>query len=87
MAGSKSILTEVMASKLPPMERKKFIDWSNAVANEDFDAGLTSFFTISAIQDAIGEYAIEQMQDLELHCDIKVSAIIDVHGRIYKYRE
>jgi len=87
MAGSKSILTEVMASKLPPIERKKFMEWSNTVTNEDFDAGLTSFFTLGAIQDAIGEYAIEQLQDLELHCDIKVSAIIDVHGRKYQYRE
>jgi hypothetical protein len=87
MAGSKSLLTEVMAAKLPPVERKKFIEWSNVVTNEDFDEGLSSFFTIGAIQDAIAEYAIEQLQDLELHCDIKVTAIIDVHGRKYKYRE
>ena len=86
MAGSKSILTELLVSKLPPIEREKFMGWSNSVANEDFDAGLASFFTISAIQDAIGEYAIAQLQDLEMHCNIKLSAVIDVHGRIYKYR-
>jgi hypothetical protein len=87
MAGSKSILTEIMATRLPPIERQKFVEWSSSVANEDFDGGLTTFFSISEIQDAVGEYAIEQLQELEMHCNIKVTAIIDVHGRIYKYRE
>lgn len=87
MAGSKSILTEIMAKRLPPAERHKFIEWSDNVSNEDFDEGLNLFFTIAELQDAVGEYAIEQLQEIESHCDIKITAIIDVHGGIYKYRQ
>ena len=87
MAGSKSILTEIMAKGLPPLKRKKFIEWSNKVSNEDFDQGLTSFFEISELQDAVCEYAIEQLQELEMHCNIKIAANIDIHGRIYHYRQ
>lgn len=87
MAGSKSILTEIMATKLPPIERHKFLEWSNNVTNEEFDEGLALFFTISEVQDAVGEYAIEQLQNLEMHCNIKIAGIIDVHGRIFKYRQ
>jgi hypothetical protein len=61
MAGSKSILTEIMATRLPPIERHKFMEWSNNVTNEEFDEGLTSFFSIGELQDAVGEYAIEQL--------------------------
>jgi len=87
MAGSKSILAEIMATRLAPTERNKFIEWSNNVSNEDFDEGLISFFTISELQDAVGEYAIEQLQELEMHCNIKITAIIDVHDKIYHYRQ
>lgn len=86
MAGSKSILTEIMAKKLPPSERRKFMEWSDSVTNEEFDEGLSLFFTISDLQDAVGDYAIEQLQELEMHCNIKLTAIIDVHGRVFKYR-
>lgn len=87
MAGSKSILTEIMATRLPLLERQKFLEWSNKVTNEEFDEGLISFFAIGEIQDAVGEYAIEQLQELETHCNIKVTATIDVHGKIYQYRQ
>ncbi len=87
MAGSKSILTEIMARKLPPSERRKFMKWSDSVTNEEFDEGLSLFFTISELQDAVGDYAIEQLQELEMHCNIKLTAIVDVHGRVFKYRE
>jgi len=86
MAGSKSILTEIMTKRLPLTERQKYIEWSDNVTNEDFDEGLSLFFTISELQDAVGDYAIEQLQELEMHCNIKLTAIIDVHGRIFKYR-
>ena len=87
MAGSKSILIEIMATRLPPVERKKFIEWSNDVTNEGFDEGLKTFFTIEELQEVVGEYAIEQIQDLEMHCNIKIAATIDVHGKIYQYRQ
>lgn len=87
MAGSKSILTEIMAAKLPPKVRHMFMEWSNNVTNEEFDEGLTSFLSISELQDAVGEYAIEQLQDLEMNCNIKIKATINVHGRIYQYRQ
>ena len=86
MAGSKSLLTEIMATKLPPMERHKFIAWSTSVTNEEFDEGLHTFFKIGEMQDAVGGYAIEQLQELEMHCNIKVTATIDVQGKIYQYR-
>lgn len=86
MAGSKSILTEIMAKRLPLTERQKFIEWSDNVTNEDFDKGLSLFFTISELQDAVGDYAIEQLQELEMHCNIKITAVVDVHGRNFKYR-
>lgn len=87
MAGSKSILTEIMAAKLPSVKRREFIEWSNTVSNEEFDEGLITFFTIGELQDAVGEYAIEQLQELEMHCNIKITATIDVQDRIYHYRE
>lgn len=87
MAGSKSLLTEIMVTRLPSLKRKEFIEWSNNVTNEEFDEGLNLFFTISEVQDAVGEYAIEQLQELEMHCNIKVAATIDVHGKIYQYRQ
>lgn len=87
MAGSKSIVTEIMAKKLPPIERHKFLEWSNNVTNEEFDVGLNTFFAINEIQDAVGEYAIQQLQELETHCNIKIAAIIDVHGQHYQYRQ
>lgn len=86
MAGSKSVLTEILAAKLPPVERQKFIEWSNNASNEEYDEGLTLFFQIDELQEAVGEYAIEQLQELEMHCNIKVTASINVHGRVYKYR-
>jgi len=87
MAGSKSILTEIMAMRLQPIEREKFIEWSNNVTNEEFDEGLNLFFTMGEVQDAVGEYAIEQLQELEMHCNIKVTATIEIRGKIYQYRK
>jgi hypothetical protein len=87
MAGSKSLLTEIMATRLPPGERTRFKKWSDSVSNEEFDAGLSSFFENSAIQDAVGEYAIEQLQELEMHLHIRIAATIEVHDRVYSYRE
>ncbi|GFO61478.1 hypothetical protein GMST_38030 [Geomonas silvestris] len=87
MAGSKSLLTEIMATRLPPGERTRCLEWSNSVSNEEFDAGLACFFEIGAIQDAVGEYAIEQLQELEMHLHIKIAATIEVHDRVYSYRE
>ncbi|GFO55569.1 hypothetical protein GMSM_25760 [Geomonas sp. Red276] len=86
MAGSKSILTEILAPKLPPEERQKFIAWSNDVSNEEYDEGLALFFQIDELQEAVGDYAIEQLQELEMHCNIKITATIDVHGSVYRYR-
>lgn len=87
MAGSKSLLTEIMAAKLPALPRQRFMEWSNSVSNEEFDAGLASFFEIGAIQDAVAEYAIEQLQELEMHLDIRIAAEIEVKDRVYAYRE
>ncbi|MBU5639061.1 hypothetical protein KOM00_20270 [Geomonas sp. Red69] len=87
MAGSKSILTSILASKLSPAERSRFIEWSNGVTNEEFDDGLSLFFKIEEVQDAIGDYAIEQIQEIENHCNIKISAVIRVDGSTYKYRQ
>jgi hypothetical protein len=87
MAGSKSLLIEILSNKLPAIERNKFIEWSNSVTNEEFDNDLTLFFKINEVQDAVGEYAIEQLQELETHCNIKISATVDVNGSIYKYRQ
>ena len=87
MAGSKSLLTEVMATRLPPGERTRFKEGSDSVCNEEFDAGLASFFEIGAVQDAVGEYAIEQLQELEMHLQIKIAATIEVHDRVYSYRK
>lgn len=86
MSGSKSILTSILATKLPPAERTKFIEWSNNVTNEEFDGGLSLFFKIEDVQDAIGDYAIEQIQEIENHCSVKISAVIKVDGSTYKYR-
>ena len=87
MAGSKSLLTEIMVTRLPAIKRQEFIEWSNNVTNEEFDDGLVAFFTIDEVQDAVGEYAIEQLQELEMHCSIKIAATIDVQGKIYQYRQ
>jgi hypothetical protein len=87
MAGSKTLLTEIMATRLPAGERRKFLDWSNTVSNEEFDEGIKTFFAIGEVQDAVADYAIEQLQELEMHCDLKVVATIDVHGRVYRYRQ
>ncbi|QXE87822.1 hypothetical protein KP001_09775 [Geomonas subterranea] len=87
MAGSKSILTSILATKLSPAERSRFIEWSNGVTNEEFDDGLSLFFKIEEVQDAIGDYAIEQIQEIENHCNIKISAVIRVDGSTYKYRQ
>lgn len=35
----------------------------------------------------MGEYAIEQLQELEMHLHIKIAATIEVHDRIYRYRD
>jgi len=86
MAGSKSILTEILSARLQPIERKKFVEWSDNVTNEEFDDGLSLFFSISEVQDVVGEYAIEQLQELEMHCSIKITATIEIHGKIYQYR-
>jgi len=87
MAGSRSLLTEIMATRLPPGERTRFKAWSDSASNEEFDAGLASFFEIGLIQDAVGEYAMEQLQELEMHLHIKIAATIEVHDRIYRYRD
>ncbi|WP_129126920.1 hypothetical protein [Geomonas oryzae] len=87
MAGSKSIITSILATKLPPPECTKFLEWSNGVSNEEFDDGLSMFFKIEDVQDAIGDYAIEQIQEIESHCNIKISAVISVDGSTYKYRQ
>ncbi|QWV98666.1 hypothetical protein KP005_05095 [Geomonas nitrogeniifigens] len=87
MAGSKSILTSILATKLLPADRSRFIEWSNGVTNEEFDDGLSLFFKIEEVQDAIGDYAIEQIQEIENHCNIKISAVIRVDGSTYKYRQ
>ena len=87
MAGSKSLLTEILVTKLPSIKRREFMEWSDNATNEEFDGGLVAFFTIGEVQDAVGEYAIEQLQELEMHCNIKVAATIDVHGKIYQYRQ
>ena len=87
MAGSKSIITSILATKLPPAERTKFLEWSTGVSNEEFDDGLSMFFKIEDVQDAIGDYAIAQIQEIESHCNIKISAVIRVDGSTYKYRQ
>ena len=86
MAGSKSLLTEIMVAKLPSIKRKEFVTWANNATNEEFDEGLIAFLSISEVQDAVGEYAIEQLQELEMHCNIKITATIDVQDKIYQYR-
>ncbi|GFO59212.1 hypothetical protein GMST_15370 [Geomonas silvestris] len=82
MAGSKSILTGILATKLSAVARIKFIEWSNNANNEEFDRWVSLFLTTEEVQDALGEYAIEQMQEIENHCDIKISAFIRVGGNI-----
>jgi hypothetical protein len=82
----KKRMTEILAELLEPEERPPFKEWSAGVKNSEFYPGLAAYFGDMEIKDALAEYVLGQISELELLTGVHIAALVDVDGLMFEHR-
>jgi hypothetical protein len=85
-AHQKSTVADILATDLPPDEKKKFKEWSQEVNTDDFNKILGQWFTEDVIKNAIASYISERLEELEHFTGAEIAGAITVAGRLYEFR-